>query len=453
MTFERKKILIVGLGRTGLALARFFQKRGGVVTVTDMSAGERLRENIQVLQQMGIRQELGRHRAETFESSDLIVISPGVPHSIEPITRAKARGVPVMGEVELAARFIEEPIIAVTGTNGKTTTTALIGEIFKTAGVHVFVGGNIGNPLIDYLGWEPKAKFVVVEISSFQLDTIDTFRPRVAVLLNITADHLDRYPDFNAYIASKGRIFANQHENDAAVLNGSDPVVASLLPSIHSRKSFFYHRDPPEGGTQPSASIKPDHIAVRNGQNRENRIDTAHSALMGEHNRENLAAACLATTICGISPKIIETAVKNFKGLPHRLERVAIKNRVTYINDSKATNVDSVARALESFKHPVILIMGGQDKGGDFSRLEGLVRRHAKKLILMGEAKNEIQATLGHVTTTENAGTLEEAVSLAAAGASPGDVVLLSPGCASFDLFSSYAERGEVFRGLVERIP
>jgi len=453
MNFEHKKILIVGLGRTGMALARFFKKRGAAVTVTDRSAGDRLRENIQMLQQMGIRQELGGHRTETFEAADLIVISPGVPHTIEPIMRAKARGVPVMGEVELAARFIEEPIIAVTGTNGKTTTTALLGEIFNTAGVRAFVGGNIGNPLIDYTEWAPKAEFVVAEISSFQLDTIDTFRPKVAVLLNITSDHLDRYPDFKAYTAAKARIFKNQRAEDLAVLNGSDPVVVSLLPTIRSRKFFFYHLTPPQGGAQPAANIKADHIAVRNGHDRTNRIDLTHSELMGKHNRENIAAACLAAMLCGVSPKAVGRAVKNFKGLPHRLERVATKNRVTYINDSKATNVDSVARALESFAHPVILIMGGQDKGGDFSGLKDLVRRCAKKLILMGEAQNDIRAALGHIAPTENAGTLEEAVTLASAGASPGDIVLLSPGCASFDMFNSYTERGEAFRSMVERMP
>ncbi len=452
MIFQDQKILIVGLGVTGISLARFFSKRGGLITVTDIANQNTLDPHIEALRKMDIRMELGHHRIETFEKSDLIVLSPGVPHTIHPIRRAKEKGVKIWGEIELAYQFIHEPIIAITGTNGKTTTTALIGEILKNAGIKVFVGGNIGRPLIEYVDLQDKAEIVVAEVSSFQLDTIDKFRPKVAILLNITADHLDRYPDFFAYRSSKGRIFQNQHENDFAILNGADPNVRAVVQNIRCKKLFFYPETHSECKGEQAAKIKANDILICNGNKKKEVINLTGIQLVGKHNLENFAAACLAAKIFGTSPAVIEISLRNFKGLSHRLEQVAIKNGVAYYNDSKATNVDSVIRALESFNRPVILIMGGRDKGGDFNTLKGFVSDHAKKLILIGEARNAIESVLGHITSTDMVSSMEEAVSLAAKTASPGDIVLLSPGCASFDMFRSYADRGEVFRKLVEKL-
>ena len=452
MTFTNQKILIVGLGVTAVALARFFKKRGAMITVTDIANQNRLNRNIEPLREMDIGMELGCHKTETFENSDLIVLSPGVPHTIAPIQRAKEKGIVVLGEIELASRYIQEPIIAVTGTNGKTTTTALIGEILKHSGFKVFVGGNIGKPLIDYLNLPEKAEVIVAEVSSFQLDTVNTFRPKVAVLLNISADHLDRYPDFSGYVRAKRRIFKNQHADDIAILNGSDQFVRSIGRKIRSKKLYFYREKNSELEPGPAVTIRGKSLIFHNGQNGPSTLDLSGVSLAGTHNMENIAAAGLAAMAFGTTPAVMESTIINFKGLPHRLEKVATQKGVTYVNDSKATNVDAVTRALESFDRPVILIMGGRDKGGDFKILQDPVRRHAKKLVVMGEAGDHIHSTLGHVTSTANASSMKEAVSLASASASPGDIVLLSPGCASFDMFNSYAQRGEVFRKLVEKL-
>jgi UDP-N-acetylmuramoylalanine--D-glutamate ligase len=452
MTLTNQKILIVGLGVTGVALARFFKKRGAMITVTDIANQNGPNQNIELLRAMDIGMELGCHKTETFENSDLIVLSPGVPHTIVPIRRAKEKGVVVLGEIELASRYIQEPIIAVTGTNGKTTTTALIGEMLKHSGLKVFVGGNIGNPLIDYLHLPEKAEVVVAEVSSFQLDTVDTFRPKVAVLLNISADHLDRYPDIGGYVKAKSRIFRNQQADDIAILNGSDRSVRSVGRKIRSKKLYFCHEKNSELDHEPEATIRSKNLIFRNGQSGPYTLDLSGVSLAGTHNMENIAAAGLAAMLFGTTPAVIESALINFKGLPHRLEKVATQKGVTYFNDSKATNVDAVTRALESFDRPVILIMGGRDKSGDFTALQDPVRRHAKQLVVMGEARDRIHFALGHLTSTVHASSMKEALSLASAFALPGDIVLLSPGCASFDMFNSYAHRGEVFRKLVEKL-
>jgi len=438
MELAHKNILIVGLGMTGIATARFVKNKGASVTVTDIVREEELvSSDVSGLHEMGIRMELGQHRIETFERADLIVISPGVPHTILPIKKAKEKGVPVMGEIELASRFIREPLVAVTGTNGKTTTVALLGEMLNNSGLKVFVGGNIGNPLIEYADNGEKAEIVVVEVSSFQLDTIDTFRPKVGVLLNITEDHLDRYPDLAAYARSKGRIFENQQESDTAVLNASDPLVGEICKNIRSRKVFF-------SASEKKSQFNPE-PATRS-------FDFCRLNLLGRHNLENASAASLAALTAGGTVEGIQSALNDFKGLSHRLEYVATINEVEFFNDSKATNVDAVARALETFSKPVILIMGCRNKGGDFHALKELVRLRVKKLIVMGEAKEEIKFVLGHIGAIKSASSMEEAVYFAYQAAAPGDVVLLSPACASFDMFSSYAQRGEIFCKAVENL-
>ena len=442
MKLKNKNILIVGFGVTGIATARFLINRGAFVTVADQKKEQELGFEEPLISDLGIRMEPGAHRIETFEKTDLIVVSPGVPHTIEPIIKAKERGVPVMGEIELASRFIAEPIIAVTGTNGKTTTTTLLGKMLEDSGLKVFVGGNIGNPLIAYADREEKAEIVVIEVSSFQLDTIDTFRANMAILLNITEDHMDRYSDLNAYAKSKARIFENQRYDDTAVLNGSDPVVRSLSRDILSRKVFFSSKK------EKGVTISDESIISQENISRL----LADFRLPGKHNIENAAAASLAALAAGGTFEGVQTALRKFKGLSHRLEYIDTLNGVDFFDDSKATNVDSVAKALETFERPVVLIMGGRNKGSKFHALRDLIDRHTKGLIVIGEAKEDIKAELGDIKPVETATTMEDAVFKAYNAAKPGDIVLLSPACASFDMYNSYAQRGEDFCRAVAKL-
>ncbi len=443
MELKNKNILVVGLGVTGVATARFLINRGASVTVADQKKEQELGFEVPLIRDLGIKMEIGPHRIETFEKADLIVVSPGVPHTIEPIIKAKERGVPVMGEIELASRFIAEPIIAVTGTNGKTTTTTLLSKMLEDSGLKVFVGGNIGNPLIAYADREEKAEIVVIEVSSFQLDTIDTFRANVALLLNITEDHMDRYSDLNAYAKSKARIFENQRYDDIAVLNGSDPVVRSLSRDILSRKVFFSSKE------EKGVTISDESIISQENISRL----LADFKLPGKHNMENAAAASLAALAAGGTFEGVWSALKKFKGLSHRLEHITTLSGVDFFNDSKATNVDSVARALETFERPVVLIMGGRNKGNKFHALRDLIDEHTKALIVIGEAKEDIKAELGDIKAVETATTMEDAVFKAYhAAAKPGDIVLLSPACASFDMYNNYAQRGEDFCRAVAKL-
>ena len=459
MELANKNIIVVGLGRSGLATAAFLHAQGARVLVSDTASEKELGDAINTLRQLGIRMETGSHRAASFQNADLIVISPGVSHTIAPIVKAMDQGIPVIGEVELASRFIQEPIIAVTGTNGKTTTTELLGSMLKDSGLEVFVGGNIGTPLIEYVAKNKTAQIVVAEISSFQLDTIATFRPAVSVLLNITADHLDRYPNFDAYVDSKFNIFRNQLVDDVAVLNGADPTIRSKTKRINSQQLFF----PSAGAGEQGAVLNGKRIILNLNvqsdiQNPKSKIqiqtslDISKMHLQGQHNFENAAAASLAALAAGGTLEGIQNTLNHFKGLAHRLEHVATVKAVQFFNDSKATNVDGVARALECFSKPVLLIMGGRDKGSDFGALKEPVTKHAKGLIVMGEAAESIRKALGQFIPTSLAGSMEAAVSTAYQNADPDDVVLLSPGCASFDWYGSYAERGNDFRAEVEKL-
>lgn len=460
MDLTGKNILIVGLGISGIATARFAKNKGAFVTITDMASEKELAPNLSAAQELGVNMELGQHTVKTFERADLIVISPGVPHTILPLQQAKAKGVPVLGEFELATRYIHEPIVAITGTNGKTTTTTLLGSMLKNSGFKVFVGGNIGDPLIGYADKRESSEIVVAEVSSFQLDTIDTFRPRVGVLLNIKQDHMDRYPNFEAYVASKSRIFENQKEGDIAVINETDPAVRSIGNRLKSRKFYFFHHTNVHSDALEGAAITWDNsrttaaISIQTKEIPKRSLDLSRSNLQGIHNIENAAAASLAALAVGGTFEGVQSAVNNFQGLAHRLEYIATINDIQFFDDSKATNVDAVVRALEAFKKPVVLIMGGRDKGGNFEVLNGHVRQHTKKLILVGEAKDSIQSVLGGACKggAQTADTMEDAVLLAYQAADPGDVVLLSPACSSFDMYDSYAERGEDFSRTVSDI-
>lgn len=460
MDFYQKNILIVGLGISGMAVARFAKKRGAFVTVTDIAEEKTLGACVPEMLKMGVNMELGQHDVKTFESADLVIVSPGVSHTLLPILRAKEKGIPVLGELELASKYIHEPIIAVTGTNGKTTTTRLLGRMLENSGFKVFVGGNIGNPLIDYPDSGESADIVVVEVSSFQLDTIDTFRPKVSVMLNISADHLDRYPDFESYARSKSRIFENQDEGDIAVLNGSDSVICLISKELRVRKLFYYHYGNSHVknseyaviGRVKGQNIFGIHYYTK--ENPEDFLDLSKVNLMGRHNLENAAAASLAALTLGGTLEGIQSTLNDFQGLSHRLEYVDSINDIRFYDDSKGTNIDATARALEVFNNPIVLIMGGRDKGGDFKQLRGLVRQHVKKLIVMGEAGKKIKSILEDTCKNgvQIASEMEEAVRLAYLSAVPGDVVLLSPACSSFDMFSNYAERGEVFSKAVESL-
>ena len=463
MDIANRKIVVVGLGRTGLAAARFLHQKGARVLVADTADETQLGDSVGTLRKMGVALELGPHRVSSFQNADLMIVSPGVCHTIEPIAQAIARGVPLMSEVELASRFIKEPIVAVTGTNGKTTTTELLGQMLKNSGISVFVGGNIGNPLIEYAGSGQKMQVVVAEISSFQLDTIDSFRPNVSVLLNITADHLDRYPDFETYADSKIRVFRNQQADDVAVLNGSDPLIRAKTKEIKSQRLFFPALQANEQGAvlngkriilnldklkRIQSKIHIPHPASRIPEY----LNIAKIRLRGRHNFENACAASLAALAAGATLKGIQKTLDHFKGLAHRLEQVATVNRVHYYNDSKATNVDGVLRALDSFSKPVLLLMGGRDKGSNFSVLQDRIRTHAKELIVMGEAAEAIRSALGRLLPTKIVASMQEAVTTAFQDADPEDVVLFSPGCASFDWYKNYAERGDDFRRAVEEL-
>ncbi len=462
MELEHTKALVVGMGRSGFETASFLTQRGASVTISEMAGEDELGETARKFRELGVKTEFGGHVMDTFTDADLIVISPGVPHTIPPIQAAQKKGIPLMGEIELASRFIKEPMIAVTGTNGKTTTTRLIGDMLKQSGQTVFVGGNIGNPLISYLTGHEKAHRLVVEVSSFQLDTITSFRPDISLLLNITDDHLDRYPDLTAYAKAKERILENQRKNDIAVLNGEDRRIRQFCGTCEPEKVFFTGRREREKGADIGTHAITFHGVDSLGRNESEMgesgqplcgirplIELDRVSLKCRHELENMSAACLAALIAGGTLTGIQRALEAFRGLPHRMERVATLDGIVFYNDSKATNVDAVLRAIECLQGPIHLIMGGRDKGGQFDLLGSSVRQKVKNLILLGEASGEIEAALGSLAATRTVATMEEAVSFAHAAASPGEVVLLSPACASFDMYQNYKERGDVFRRAV----
>lgn len=447
MEIKGKKILVIGLGKSGTGSARFLNKRGAIVTAVDSSINEGLEKLAAELEKEGIKVELGEHKLETFYASDLMVISPGVPHTILPVKLAKESGVPLIGEIELACQFMDEPIAAITGTNGKTTAVTLLGQIIKESGKSVFVGGNIGSPLINYIDEGEKKDVVVLELSSFQLDTIKDFRAVSSAIINITDDHQDRYSSFSAYVRSKGRIFEKQMGEDLSVINVEDSFVSDLGKVLKSRK-YYINGDEKEFG----AKIEDDKISFNTPETGFFSIKTEEIPLKGKHNYENIAVAALVSIGAGGTKEGIEKAVKDFKGLPHRLEFVKKIKGVEYYNDSKATNTDAVVRALGSFDTPVILILGGRSKNSDFRLLRDSVKKHAKKVIVFGEAKEEIKRAIVDLVETTGVETLEEAVTMSQRVAVPKDVVLLSPACASFDMFNSYNHRGDEFKRLIKEI-
>lgn len=449
MELAGKHVLVVGFGRTGQSAARFLVQTGARVTVTDRAAAGEIPGPAAVARELGVNTRFGGHDAGVFVEADLIVLSPGVPAALAPLESARKAGIPIIGEVELAARYIQNPLVAITGTNGKTTTTTLVGRMLEASGLPTFVGGNIGRPLIDCLLSPPAAaRVVVAEVSSFQLETIDRFRPDVSVLLNITPDHLDRYTDIEAYADAKCRIFENQQPSDTAVVNGFFGDLRRRTRGIAPERLLYC--SPSENDAAAVVTAKRIHIRLERPHPLHAVIDLADFSPAGRHNAENAAAASLAALSAGASLEGVRSALKHFKGLPHRMMRVAKIHAVTFYDDSKATNVDASARALAALSEPIHLILGGRDKGGDFSTLKPLIEQRVKHVVVLGEAAESIAAALDGAAPISRAASMQEAVKLASARAAAGDAVLLSPACASFDMFNDYAHRGEAFCRAVE---
>ncbi|MBI9090424.1 MAG: UDP-N-acetylmuramoyl-L-alanine--D-glutamate ligase [Desulfobacterium sp.] len=492
---EQGYVLVAGLGVSGISIARFLKSKGLHVVAADSNPSRT--EEATALEALGIRCEIGSHRAETFENAALIVTSPGIPLDMEYFNRARSKGVVVTGELDLFSVFLKQPLVAVTGTNGKTTVTTLISEMLKASGLDVFTGGNIGTPLVDYLTSDTTAHVVVAELSSFQLDAATDFIPDVGVLLNIAEDHLDRYPDFDGYVQSKWSLFNNQSQSCAAVVNVGLNDLAARKSGLNSRFMTF---GPAGEGGGDSATMATGHPAGEGGQNSaththfspagegrggnspahtdfspegEGRVgysatiatdaitlinETDHHCLdlsavrlKGAHNRENLAAAALATLAAGGNIIGIEAVIAGFSGLPHRTQYVATVDGVDYYNDSKGTNPHAVMGALKGFDR-VVLIIGGRSKQTDFSCLIPLVKERVKAIIAIGEAKEEIETALRGAARIMMADAMAEAVTTAQRVSVPGDIVLLSPGCSSFDMYKNYGHRGNDFTDLVNQL-
>ncbi len=447
MDLRNKKVLVVGLAKTGLAAVRFLMEKGAIVSASESKNEEEMKEVASALNGCSISTEWGGHTVGHFLNQDLIVLSPGVDPTLEPIQKALNQGVEVISEIELASRFIHVPMIAITGTNGKTTTTLLIGEMLKEEGKRAGVGGNVGEPLILFAEGGDQWEVLVVEVSSFQLEGIDTFRPRCSVLLNITEDHLDRYSSYEDYIEAKLRIFKNQEPGDLAILNWDDPIVMRHTKRVRAKTFFFSLRETVKEGS----FFNREEVLLRLS-GKEETYSLRQSPLKGIHNVENMMAAILAARLFGSSKEAVQKVLNRFRGLEHRLEFVREIEGVSYYNDSKGTNVGSVVKSLQSFQEPVILIAGGKDKQTDLHPLREWIQRRVRRMILIGEAKERMARELGSLTDTAMAGTMEEAVLLAHRSAKKGEVVLLSPACSSFDMFKDYKERGKVFKEAVQRI-
>ena len=447
MDLNNKRVLVVGLGKSGVASALFLKARGARVTVSDTKSGDELRNEIPVLLDHGITVETGGHGERTFRGQDLIVVSPGVPVDAPPLVQARTLGEPVIGEIELAAQFLPGQIVAITGSNGKTTTTTLTGEILNAAGLPTLVGGNIGTPAISLADRAKPDSAIVLEVSSFQLETVQTFRPKVAVVLNVTPDHLDRHRRFEVYVDAKARIFENQQGGDFAVLNADDATCATM--GSRTRAQVFWFSRQKE--VQHGAWVRDGNIVFRDQAGQREIMQVSEIPLKGVHNLENVLAAVCAGALMGSAPGKIRQAVREFKAVEHRLEFVATIRGVDYYNDSKATNVDATIKALESFPANIHLILGGKDKGSDYTVLNHLLRQRVKRVYTIGAAAAKIESQIKN-TEVVHAETLENALRKANAAAQPGDVVLLAPACASFDQFKNYEHRGRVFKEIVREL-
>ncbi len=518
MKLDNKHVLVVGLGKSGMAAARFLLARGVRVSVSEGGLAQApVRRGVQWLQEKGVYCELGGHSPELFTSVDVVLLSPGVPLDLPALAAARRAGVPIIGELALAPAYLSSPVIAVTGTNGKSTVTTMIGDILQAAGNRVFVGGNLGTPLCEYLAGPQEADWVVLEVSSYQLDSAGAFCPEIGVLLNISPDHLDRYPDYAAYAASKWRLFAHQGRRQRAVINHDDPEIGHLLATApptaalfsfggggvagpyqaqaldasgqeetaavrdHGGKMVSARRAPqvvasgtakrtsvrepapsplsavpcdrlPAAGTEAEPAAGMIRVRAAAGSEEDEEYELA-AGLALEPNRQNALAAVLTARLAGCRPAAVARGLAAFKALPHRLALVATVDGVGYYDDSKATNIGAVNSALKGLVGPVVLIAGGLDKGGDYRLLLPVIREKVRAVVLIGSAREKMKAALAPEVPVLEADDLAAAVRAASSLASPGDAVLLSPACASFDMFTSYAHRGEVFRQAVGQLP
>lgn len=448
--WKSKKVIILGLARTGVAVAHVLSDLGAQVFLTEYKKETEFQEEKQALEAKGVVVELGGHSLEWLEGTAMLVVSPGVPLEIPYLAEAKKRGIPIVSEIELAYQLSLAPIIAITGTNGKTTTTSLMGEIMKTAGKKVLVGGNIGLPLINEVRKLTSEDVVVAEVSSFQLDTTFTFCPKVSAILNITEDHLDRHKTMENYVEAKSKIFLNQGSKDFTVLNADDPLVAQLAEQSSGRVIFFSRQQELTEGV----FVREEKI-ISNWQGFAEEVCSIHDIqLKGSHNLENVLAAVAMSLAFGVAKEDLVKTLKDFAGVEHRLEFVREKEGVKFYNDSKGTNPDAAIKALEAFGEPIILIAGGRDKGVSYQEFAQVIKRKARQVVLLGEAVDKIEKAVilegfNNINKVRNMG---EAVKKAYDLAQEGDIVLLSPACASFDMFKNYEERGKAFKKEVKEL-
>jgi UDP-N-acetylmuramoylalanine--D-glutamate ligase len=447
MDLKGKRVLVVGLGKSGLAAALFLRRRGAQVTVSDVRSAEALAKDIPALLDEGINVEAGGHGLLTFRRQDLIVVSPGVPLDTPELAQVRSFGLPIIGELELAARFLKGRTLAITGSNGKTTTTTLVGEILKESGMPTLVGGNIGVPVVALIDQSTDETWSVLEVSSFQLESTLEFHPAIAIILNITPDHLDRHGTFENYALAKERIFAMQTAQDCAVLNADNPRTAASAARSKARVYWFSMDYPVDQG----AWVEDGQVCFRavKGGASESIVPLSVIPLKGEHNVENVLAAVCASRLAGCPADAVRHAIENFKAVEHRLEFVANVNGVDYYNDSKATNVDATAKAIAAFPGGIHLILGGKDKNSDYTLLSDLLHERVKAVYTIGSAAAKIESHLRGVVPVHSSQTLEKAVAAAAGVAHPGEIVLLAPACSSFDQFENYEHRGRVFKELV----
>ena len=448
MELKGKKVLVVGLGKSGMAAALFLRHRGAQVTVSDVRSAEALAHDIPELLDAGINVEAGGHGLLTFRKQDLIVVSPGVPLETPELVQARNFGRPIIGELELAARFLQGKVLAITGSNGKTTTTTLVGEILCAAGLPTLVGGNIGVPVISLVRESTPETWAVLEVSSFQLESTEKFHPHIAVILNITPDHLDRHGTFENYARAKERIFLRQTADDFVVLNADNTRTAAAAHQVKGQVYWFsLERKVPQG-----AWVEEGHVMFRASREAavESIMPLAGIPLKGEHNVENVLAAVCAARLAGASGDTIRHVIEKFKAVEHRLEYVSTVNGVDFYNDSKATNVDATAKAIAAFQNGIHLIVGGKDKSSDYAQLTELLRERVRAVYTIGAAAAKIEGQLRGVVSIHSCGTLDKAVTAAATAAHPGEVVLLAPACSSFDQFENYEHRGRAFKEAVD---
>jgi UDP-N-acetylmuramoylalanine--D-glutamate ligase len=440
-----KRVTVAGAARSGVAAAELLVRRGATVTLSDVR--DQL-EDEDRLRAAGVELELGGHQGGTFTAADLIVTSPGVPRDQPAIEAARAAGIPIIGELELASRWIRGKVIAITGTKGKSTTTTLLGRMLQAAGHHVLVGGNIGNALSAQVDDSTDDTIHVIEASSFQLETTVTFHPWIAVLLNFSPDHLDRHATIEEYASAKRRVFARQTEEDWAVLNADDPATVAMAEGSRAARLLFSMRASIDHGV----IVDGDAIVRRTTSGQETLVPLSSIRLLGRHLVADVVAACAAGSLAGVTPAAMTRAVEGFTGLEHALEPVAEVGGVRFVNDSKATNIEAARRAIESFDNGLVVILGGRFKGGAFGDLVDALEARNATVVAIGEARRLITDALGSRIRVHHAKDMSAAVRTAFASAAPGNTVVLAPACASFDMFRDYAERGRVFKQEVSRL-